>query len=288
MSHSRHSLRLGQTGRVVVLGALASLAACDGRSSGARADDDPQLVSVPADSSHLVYRSEVDEGLGVALDIVLDNSGSMGEVAPGDERPKYVVAREAIERMLDATDAAVAKRPDFPVLVALHVFSGRVETVLPMQPYRRDSVRAALARISMPDGGTAIGRGIDAARRALYRSGVYRKNVLVVTDGENTSGPSPDSVARELFERSEGAVRMYFVAFDVDADNFAFVKAVRGEVVGAANGRALAAALDSLYQGHVLAEALDAGEGPRPADSATAAAPARRHSTATAHRNPKP
>ena len=257
---------------------------------------EPELASdepasrPPSARSNEPYRSEVQEGLGVALDIVLDNSGSMADTARGDPRPKYIVAREAIERMLDATDSAVAKRPDFPVVIALHAFTDEVRTVLPMQPYNRDSVSAALARVPRPGGGTAIGRGIDEARKALYRSGVYRKNILVVTDGENTSGPSPSSVAREVFERSEGGVRLYFVAFDVDAAKFSFVHLVKGEVIGAANARALGAALDSLYQGRVLAEALDAGEGrvPPPSDSAARTKPSGRDTSDLTLRSPRP
>ena len=262
--------------------ALLLLAGCDGSAQSDVADSSVQ--------NREPYRSEVDEGLGIALDIVLDNSGSMRDTARGDRRPKYVVAQEAIERMLDATDSAVAKRPDFPVLVALHVFSDDVRSVLPMQPYNRDSVSAALARVGRPVGGTAIGRGIDEARKALYQSGVFRKNILVVTDGENTSGPSPSSVAREVFDRSAGGVRMYFVAFDVDAAKFAFVRSVKGEVIGAANAAALGAALDTLYQGRVLAEALDAGEGrvPPSSDSAARAKPPGRDTSDLRPRSPRP
>jgi hypothetical protein len=267
MPRSVH-LRLAARAARIASGVLALLllAACEQSSDD---DDDTGLDS--SATKPAPYRSDITEGLGVALDIVLDNSGSMADAARGDKRPKYVVAREAIERMLDATDSAVARRPDFPVLIALHVFSDDVREVLPMQPYNRDSVGAALARIRSPVGGTAIGLGIDAARKALYRSGVFRKNILVVTDGENTSGPNPGRIAREVFERSEGGVRMYFVAFDVDAGKFSFVRAVRGEVIGAANAAALGAALDTLYQGRVLAEALDAGEGRVPPVSDSAA-----------------
>ena len=61
---------------------------------------------------------------------------------------------------------------------------------------------------------------------------------------------------------------MYFVAFDIDADEFAFVREVRGEVVGASNGDALRARLDEIYRGKILSEALDAGEtNPAAADS---------------------
>ena len=86
------------------------------------------------------------------------------------------------------------------------------------------------------------------------------KYILVVTDGENTQGVSPRRIAQEITRRSEGAVRMYFVAFDIDAERFAFVRDVRGEVVGARNGDALRARLDEIYRGKILSEALDAGE----------------------------
>ena len=211
-----------------------------------------------ADSAR--YAPEVEEGLGASVAILVDNSGSMEEPAEGDERPKYVVAREALEAMLASTDSFVAGQPDFPVNVGLYEFSSRVRTLVPVGRYDRDALRSALAGMRAPDGGTAIGRAMDAARADLYRAGTFRKYILVVTDGENTVGRSPRSVAREIARRSEGAVRMYFVAFDVDADKFAFVRDVRGEVVGARNGAALRASLDQIYRGKILAESVDAGE----------------------------
>src|SRR5438105_3529827 len=66
------------------------------------------------------YQSEVEESLGAAVAILVDTSGSMRGDAPGDTRPKSAVAREAIEAMVDATDAFVAKRPDFPIKVGLY------------------------------------------------------------------------------------------------------------------------------------------------------------------------
>jgi hypothetical protein len=89
---------------------------------------------------------------------------------------------------------------------------------------------------------------------------VFRKYLLVVTDGENTAGRSPDEVAREIFEKSERAVEIYFVAFDTSADRFAFLKQVQGDVIGAGNGAELRKALDEIYQGRILAEVSPVGE----------------------------
>ncbi len=206
------------------------------------------------------YVASGDEGLGAAVAIVVDQSGSMLDTARGDNRPKYVVAREAIIQMLATTDSFIAKQPDFPIKVGLFEFATGVAALVPVQPYDRGLLRSTLLTMRKPTGGTAIGEAMDAARAALYRAGTIRKYILVVTDGENTEGRSPRVVAREIARRSEGAVRLYFVAFDIDAGKFDFVKEVRGEVLGATNGLALRASLDTIYRGRILAEAVDAGE----------------------------
>src|SRR5258705_304567 len=98
------------------------------------------------------------------------------------------------------------------------------------------------------------------ARPDLYRAGVFRKYLLVVTDGENTSGRPPENVAREIFLKSEGAVQVYFVAFDTSPEKFAFLKEAGGDVIGAGTGAELHRALDGLYQGKMLAQAPDPGQ----------------------------
>ena len=213
-----------------------------------------------SDRAEAPYQSEVDEGLGAALAILIDTSGSMKETAPGDTRSKYEVAREKIERMLDATDAFIARRPDFPIKVGLYSFSSDVEVIQPIQPYDREAIRRAISALPRPGGGSAIGVAMREARPALYRSGVFRKYILVVTDGENTNGREPDQVARDIWRKSEHAVQIYFVAFDTSPAKFAFLKEVGGDVIGAGSGPELQAALENVYQGKILAEAIDAGE----------------------------
>jgi Mg-chelatase subunit ChlD len=237
---------------------VCSIAACDGRRRSARSDDASAATEDAEPAAP--YQAEVDEGLGAAVAILVDTSGSMRDEVPGESRPKYVVAQEALEAMLDATDAFAARRPEFPIKIGVYSFSSDVSTELPIQAYNRDVVRAALKRLPRPGGGTAIGEAMRAARPDLYRAGVFRKYLLVVTDGENTSGRSPDDVARDIFRKSEGAVQIYFVAFDTNAEKFAFVKEIGGDVVPAGNGAELRTALDEIYQGKILAEAIDAGE----------------------------
>jgi Mg-chelatase subunit ChlD len=229
-----------------------TLTGCD-RSSRNRPSDHDDVSSAP-------YQAEVEEGLGAAVAILIDTSRSMREDAPGDSRPKAVVAREALEAMFDATESLIAKRPDFAVKVGIYSFSSDASTVLQMQSFDRAAIRAALARVPRPGGGTAIGEAMLAARPDLYRAGVFRKYLLVVTDGENTAGRSPDQVAREIFQKSERGIAIYFVAFDTSAERFAFLEQVQGDVISAGSGAELRRALDEIYQGRILAEASTAGE----------------------------
>jgi len=187
--------------------------------------------------------------------ILVDTSGSMAKDAPGDDRPKHEVARAALTTMLDATEQFIARRPDFPIKIGLYSFSSNVRTLMPIQRYDRTVVRTALSSIPRPGGGTAIGEALRTARPDLYRSGVFRKYLLVVTDGENTNGRSPDDVARDIWRKSEGGVQTYFVAFDTSPEKFAFLKDVGGDVIGAGTGVELRTALDGIYQGKILAEA---------------------------------
>jgi Mg-chelatase subunit ChlD len=206
------------------------------------------------------YQAEVEEGLGAAVALLLDTSGSMDQAASGDSRPKYQAARSAIQEMLNATDEFVARRPDFPIKIALYHFSSDAWQVMPIQSYDRAKIQEALEKIPAPGGGTALGSAMHAARPELYRSGTFRKYLLLITDGMNTTGPNPEAVARNIHAKSDGSVQIYFVAFDTYPDKFDFLKEVGGDVLWAKNEPELRAALEEIYHGKILAEEIDAGE----------------------------
>jgi Mg-chelatase subunit ChlD len=252
----RGTVRIGRLGVSACLALVVLTCACE----APRRPEPSGRRNAGDEESAAPYQADIDEGLGAAVAILVDTSGSMRDNAAGDTRPKYVVAQEALEAMLDATDAFIARRPEFPIKIGIYSFSSSVRILRPIQPYDRGAIRLALAGLPRPGGGTAIGEALREARPDLYRAGVFRKYLLVVTDGENTSGRSPDTVAREIFRKSEGAVQVYFVAFDTRPEKFAFLKDVGGDVIEAGTGDELRKALDGIYQGKILAEAPGAGE----------------------------
>jgi hypothetical protein len=206
------------------------------------------------------YQAEVAEHPGAAIAVLVDTSGSMSEPVPGETRPKYLVAREALEGVLAATDEFARRRPGYPIDVGIFGFNSWTWVALSIQPYDRAAVAKALASLPSPGGGTAIGAALQAARIALYRSGDLRKYIVVVTDGQNTVGSAPDLVARDIHVKSRGGVSMSFVAFDTDPAAFGYLRDLGGEVAAAQDGPALQAALRRIYEGKILAEAAEPGE----------------------------
>ena len=126
--------------------------------------------------------------------------------------------------------------------------------VIPMGPPDRSRAAAAVARMEA-DGGTPIGAAMIDGKRALDATGLSRKHLLVITDGENTTGAAPADVAAAIGRRPlEDRPSLYFVAFDISARRFDSVRNNGGLVLEAANAKALNDTLDSLLRGKILIE----------------------------------
>jgi Mg-chelatase subunit ChlD len=119
-----------------------------------------------------------------------------------------------------------------------------------------DRARAAKAVDAMrADGGTPIGNAMIAGKRALDATGLQRRHLLVVTDGENTSGQEPDAVAAAIAARPPTErPSLYFVAFNISAQRFNAVRNAGGLVLEAADAKALNDTLDTLLRGKILIE----------------------------------
>ena len=197
---------------------------------------------------------------GVAAAIMIDVSGSMEQRAGrGDNVEKIVVARKAALDLVDQFAKYATDHPGEPVLLGIYEFSTRrkqpdAREVIPMGVPNRATAEAAVA-LMRADGGTPIGDAMIAGKKALDATGLTRRHLLVITDGENTDGTKPEVVAAALAKRPEvERPSLYFVAFDVDANRFDGVKQAGGLVLGAASGAALGETLDSLLRGKILIE----------------------------------
>ncbi len=195
---------------------------------------------------------------GTAVAILMDTSGSMAHNvrgAKGQQRPKHEIASEALSRIVQYTGTWKKDHPERLLYLGIYHFSSNVAPVLPMAQFDQAKAEAALAKIPQPHSGTAIGRALEEGAKALYETGCVRKYVLCITDGENTSGQQPDLVARQLHGQTKGEVEIHFVAFDIAAAKFHFLRDVNGYVVEASDGPQLQAELAKIYEKRILAEA---------------------------------
>ena len=204
----------------------------------------------------------VPEKEGLAAAIVVDVSGSMDEKVAGldgRKEKKIEIARRAALDLVGQFASYAADHQDEPVQLGIYEFSRRRDQpdcrpVVPMGPPNRSEAASAIAKLEA-DGGTPIGRAMITAKLGLDATGLNRRHLLVLTDGENTDGIEPERVAVAINKRP-GAERpsIYFVAFDVAASRFNGVRDAGGLVLSAANAAELNNTLDSLLRGKILVE----------------------------------
>ena len=110
----------------------------------------------------------------------------------GRKEPKIAIARRAALDLVEQFATYARAHPGEPVLLGIYEFSRRrgepdCRPIVPMGPPDRERATEAIARLNA-DGGTPIGQAMITAKRALDDTGLLRRHLLVVTDGENTDG----------------------------------------------------------------------------------------------------
>ena len=161
----------------------------------------------------LVPAQEAEPREGVAAAIVIDVSGSMDDRvtdAAGRRARKIDVARRAARDLVAQFAAYASEHPTETVSLGIFEFSRRegrpdCRPIIPMGAPDPSKADEALARLD-PEGGTPIGQAMITAKLALDATGLSRRHLLLVSDGENTDGYRPDDVAagdREAAGRGE-------------------------------------------------------------------------------------
>ena len=158
----------------------------------------------------------VDVSRGVAIELVLDRSGSMGTplTPQQDSSNRLQVAKEVLSRFIHGDDTGLGGRGDD--LIGLVTFARHAETVLPLT-LAHDAADGFLRSIELAteraEDGTAIGDALALAAARLQRAeeqiavdgedggGRYEiksKVIVLLTDGLNNTGSRTPREAAEL------------------------------------------------------------------------------------------
>lgn len=244
--------------------AAAALALCCACGQGpARADhtgsgrvdvQDERLLKALAPVSSPSPRS------GMAAAIMIDVSRSMQQAPSRGSGPKIASARRAALDLVDQFARYAKDHPSEPVLLGIYEFSVRrgqpsIREIIPMgPPPSRNQAEQAVARMEA-NGDTPIGEAMIAGKLALDATGLTRRHLLVITDGENTRGDTPEAVATAIAQRPETErPSVYFVAFDIEASRFDEVRDRGALVLEAADSHGLNKTLDMLLRDEILVE----------------------------------
>jgi Mg-chelatase subunit ChlD len=255
-----------RTGSGVVVVAALSGVACVGVgcefSAGRVSNEDRPSRTERRIDEQLTPSTEIAQRDGLAAAILIDVSGSMEEEVRGEsgrEEEKIDIARRAARDLVEQFARYAEEHPGEAVLLGLYEFSERsgepdCRAVIPMGPPDRARAQRALASMRA-QGGTPIGNALLTAKRELDATGLTRRHLLVVTDGENTDGFAPDAVTAAIGRRPEAErPSIYFVAFDIEQRRFERVRDAGALLLGAADARELNSTLDTLLRGQIFVE----------------------------------
>ena len=199
---------------------------------------------------------------GIAAAILVDTSGSMRmsvKDADGAMQPKINIAQRAALNLVEQFDKYAREHSDKTILLGIYEFSARNRGAPSRRVVNLGAPDAAASRSAISnmraEGDTPIGDAMIMAKRDVDATGLSKRHILVITDGENTRGYSPDDVTRVISSLTEkDRASIYFVAFDVAATKFNAVRDSGGLVLAASNETDLKGTLYYLLTGKILAE----------------------------------
>lgn len=156
----------------------------------------------------------VDVSRGVAIELVLDRSGSMGVplTARPDSGSRLAAAKEVLSRFIHGDGAGLGGRGDD--LIGLITFARYAETVLPLTLSHGAAdgfLRGVEVARERSEDGTAIGDALALAAARLHTAGeqlaadtggrgyeIKSKVIVLLTDGLNNTGTRTPLEAAEL------------------------------------------------------------------------------------------
>ena len=151
---------------------------------------------------------------GLALVLVLDRSGSMGEGEPGGAS-KLGLALEAASQ--------VAQTLDEKDLLGIVAFNTTARWVVPLGPVDANAVAHTLGGL-YPDDGTSIYAGLSAARDAILKAQAPLRHVILLSDGWS-EGTGYDAIVDEM---AAGKVTSSIIAIGEDPASYLPALAERG------------------------------------------------------------
>ncbi len=206
------------------------------------------------------------DDLGISIVIVMDVSGSMSEVPKTGGPQKFIQAAGSLATVADYLERLASSQPDLKINAAVLRFSTTVSTVFPLTVLDAQSIQnlkaVCVSEQFLPRGNTAIGLALERGAEILAQSGTIFNSLILVTDGENTSGTDPEKVIEAIYENrnnrstSEYPVRtstqlLSIIGFDINSPKFERLHQLGARVMAAGNQSELEKNLKALLEADI-------------------------------------
>ncbi len=207
------------------------------------------------------------DDLGLSIVIAVDCSGSMKEYPKSSgNKEKYIVASESLSDIVTFLQNVYEtswKKEKIKLKLGIIKFSNRVDTVFELTEMNTDAFHKLRAITNdpqnfYPNGSTAIGRTLEEGTEILVQSGTIFKSLIVISDGENTSGTEPEDVMDAIvnnknnkttddFPISTQTVLVSFIGFDMEASVFDRLHEQGARVMTAGNKEELNKSMTDIF-----------------------------------------
>lgn len=193
---------------------------------------------------------------GIALAIVYDNSGSMGEDvknSKGKNERKDLVARRAMIKVIE-TLKSYSERSGKKIQVGIVKFDG---VAVEMQDFSYPSLMGFAKKAENDGLNTPLGVTMESAIGMVLQSPMAEKHVIVLTDGMSNAGPDPQEILSSPEYKavsSEFPVGIYYVAYDIGGSCFNKLDSLGVKIFEAVDEKQLDENFSNILQKEILFE----------------------------------
>ncbi|OHD11369.1 MAG: hypothetical protein A2086_11460 [Spirochaetes bacterium GWD1_27_9] len=208
-----------------------------------------------------------EDNLGLSVLIAIDCSGSMYDPPSDgtDNREKYRIASESLTEIVNFLENFYKSNKDDTLLLKLGIlrFSDNPEVLYELKEINLksfDEIRQITENIEnfKPTGATAIGKTLEKGTEILTQSQTIFKSLIIVSDGQNTSGVDPRNVLSAIVESRNNkntpdfpvltnSVLVSFVGFDIDSSVFSELHNIGSRITSASNKEELIESLKNIF-----------------------------------------
>ncbi len=208
------------------------------------------------------------DDLGLSIFIAIDCSGSMRDLPKNaaDDKQKYQIASESLTEIVTFLNnfyQNISKKENLKLKVGLAKFSSKVQILFDLNDLNIDNFEKLKSITSdinnfQPTGYTAIGETLKICSEQLVQSGTIFKSLIIITDGENTTGVEPDKVLEAIVNNRNNKntedfpvltnnILVSFVGFDVNSSIFNDLHDIGSRITSASNKEELNESLKNLF-----------------------------------------